>query len=123
MKIWCRSAFGAAAILALCSACTSYTVYPTFAKVTDYPQHAHQKEQIVLLMSDEVPADPYDSVGQVEVTRSDWASNQDMFDAMRDLAVKYGFGGIEVDDSNWTVKSFGILSEWGHRPPAQVKAA
>ncbi|HVT51947.1 MAG TPA: DUF6683 family protein [Dongiaceae bacterium] len=94
MTMWCRSAFGAAAILALCSACTSYTVYPTFAKVTDYPQHAHQKEQIVLLMSDEVPADPYDSVGQVEVTRSDWASNQDMFDAMRDLAVKYGFDGI-----------------------------
>ena len=39
------------------------------------------------------------------------------------FAVEYGFGGIEVDDSNWTVKSFGILSEWGHRPPAQVKAA
>jgi hypothetical protein len=94
MKMWCRSAFGAAAVLALCSACTSYTVYPTFAKVTDYPQHPHQKDQIVLLMSDEVPADPYDSVGQVEVTRSDWASNQDMFDAMRDLAVKYGFDGI-----------------------------
>jgi len=39
------------------------------------------------------------------------------------FAIEFGFGGLQVDDSNWTVKSFDQLSEWGHRPPAQQTAA
>lgn len=38
------------------------------------------------------------------------------------FAIEYGFGGLQVDDANWTVKSFDQLSEWGHRPGAQPAA-
>jgi 2,3-dihydroxybiphenyl 1,2-dioxygenase len=34
------------------------------------------------------------------------------------FAIEYGFGGLQVDDATWSVKSFDKLSEWGHRPAA-----
>lgn len=37
------------------------------------------------------------------------------------FSIEFGFGGIEIDDNNWTVKTFDKLSEWGHKPvPAPV---
>lgn len=33
------------------------------------------------------------------------------------FALEYGWGGIVVDDDNWSVKRYSILSDWGHRPP------
>ncbi len=30
--------------------------------------------------------------------------------------LEYGTDGIEIDDANWTVKTFDKLSTWGHRP-------
>ncbi len=33
------------------------------------------------------------------------------------FALEYGWGAIVVDDENWSVKSYSILSDWGHRPP------
>jgi len=35
------------------------------------------------------------------------------------FAVELGWGGLQVDDSTWQVRSFDRLSEWGHRPVAQ----
>jgi len=35
------------------------------------------------------------------------------------FSIEYGFGGLVIDDSNWTVKSFDKLDDWGHRPPSQ----
>jgi hypothetical protein len=89
-----RFAASAAAVLGLCAGCAWYTVVPTFTKAVDYPQHPHKKEDILLLMAETVPTDPYYQVGQVEVTRSDWQGNEELFDAMRELGVKYGFDGI-----------------------------
>jgi hypothetical protein len=89
-----RAATGMAAILVLCTGCSLYTLNPTFTKAIDYPQHPHKKEDINLLMGETVPIDPYAQVGQVDVTRSNFQSNEDMFDAMRQLGVTYGFDGV-----------------------------
>ena len=32
--------------------------------------------------------------------------------------IEYGFGGRDADDASWTVRTYGQMSEWGHRPPA-----
>ena len=95
MNALCRTAAGLAAVLPLCAACGLYSLVPTFTKATDYPRHEHQKQDIVLLMENTVPTDPAYEVGQVDVTRSNFQSNEEMFDAMRDLAVKNGFDGID----------------------------
>lgn len=34
------------------------------------------------------------------------------------FSIEVGWGGLEVDDATWTVRSFERLSEWGHRPVA-----
>jgi 2,3-dihydroxybiphenyl 1,2-dioxygenase len=39
------------------------------------------------------------------------------------FAIEFGWGGLVIDDANWSVKSFDRLSEWGHRPSAPHKAA
>jgi 2,3-dihydroxybiphenyl 1,2-dioxygenase len=31
--------------------------------------------------------------------------------------IEYGWGGRAADDASWTVRSYGQMSEWGHRPP------
>lgn len=33
------------------------------------------------------------------------------------FAVEFGWGGIKVDDANWSIKSYDKLSSWGHRSP------
>jgi len=85
---------GMAAIFALCAGCSLYTLNPTFTKAIDYPQHPHQKQDILLLMGETVPTVPYAQVGQVDVTRSNFQSNEDMFEGMRQLGVTYGFDGV-----------------------------
>lgn len=35
------------------------------------------------------------------------------------FAVELGWGGLQVDDNTWQVRSFDRLSEWGHRPATQ----
>ena len=89
-----RSFAGLAALLVLCTGCALYGLNSTFTKAMDYPQHPHKKEDIRLLMDDTVPIDPYVQVGHVDVTRSNFQSNDDMFDAMRQLGVTYGFDGV-----------------------------
>lgn len=39
------------------------------------------------------------------------------------FSIEFGWGGLQVDDATWSVKSFDRLSSWGHRPPAMVAAA
>jgi|UPI000487D96D hypothetical protein len=89
-----RSFAGTATSLLLCTGCALYGLNPTFTKAIDYTQHPHKKEDVVLLMGETVPIDPYAQVGQVDVTRSNFQSNEDMFDAMRQLGVTYGFDGV-----------------------------
>ena len=36
--------------------------------------------------------------------------------------VEFGYGGIQVG-ADWQLRSYGKLSEWGHRPSAEVKSA
>ena len=33
--------------------------------------------------------------------------------------VEFGWGGVLVDDSTWTVDNYECMSEWGHRPAAE----
>jgi 2,3-dihydroxybiphenyl 1,2-dioxygenase len=33
------------------------------------------------------------------------------------FAVEFGWGGVQVDDDNWRVVTYGSMSEWGHRNP------
>jgi len=38
------------------------------------------------------------------------------------FGIEYGWGGVVIDDANWTVRNYSQLSDWGHRfalPPAQ----
>ena len=39
------------------------------------------------------------------------------------FSVEFAWGGLVVDDADWSVKSFDRLSSWGHRPAALVAAA
>jgi len=80
-----------AAIGPLCAACIPS---PSFAKATDYTPRTHSKDEILLLMNGTVPTDPYYHVGQIQVSRSNFESNDDLFNAMRDLGVRYGFDGV-----------------------------
>jgi len=34
------------------------------------------------------------------------------------FAIELGWGGLVVDDAQWSIRSFDRLSSWGHRPPA-----
>ncbi len=36
------------------------------------------------------------------------------------FAIEYGWGGIVIDDADWTIRNYSQLSDWGHRmqPPA-----
>lgn len=34
------------------------------------------------------------------------------------FAVEFGWGGMVIDDATWSVRSYDVLSEWGHRRPA-----
>lgn len=34
------------------------------------------------------------------------------------FSLEYGHGGIVIDESNWEIKQYQLLSDWGHRPPA-----
>ena len=79
------------AIGLLCTACIPG---PSFAKATGYTPRMHSKDEILLLMNGTVPTDPYYHVGQIQVSRSNFESNDDLFNAMRDLGVQYGFDGI-----------------------------
>ncbi|MCY1270799.1 3-methylcatechol 2,3-dioxygenase [compost metagenome] len=38
------------------------------------------------------------------------------------FGIEYGWGGVVIDDANWTVRNYSQLSDWGHRfsaPPVQ----
>ena len=98
MKIYHGLSVSLFAVLLLCAGCAWYSVVPTFTKAIDYPQHQRKKEDVLLLMTNTVPTAPYYEVGQVDVMRSNFQSNDDMFNAMRDLAVKYGFDGVDGID-------------------------
>jgi hypothetical protein len=92
-----RGILSAAAMLAALlplAGCAWYTVVPSFSKTTDYTPRTHTKDEILLMMNGTVPVAPNYHVGQIEVTRSDLQSNDDIFNAMRELGVKYGFDGI-----------------------------
>jgi hypothetical protein len=82
------------ALFALLTGCAWYTVVPTFSKTANYTPRTHTKDEILLLMNGTVPLKPNYHVGQVQVTRSDLQSNDDVFNAMRELAVTHGFDGI-----------------------------
>lgn len=32
------------------------------------------------------------------------------------FSIEFGYGGLVIDDANWSVRSFDCLSEWGHQP-------
>jgi 2,3-dihydroxybiphenyl 1,2-dioxygenase len=34
------------------------------------------------------------------------------------FAVEFGSGGVKVDDTTWSVKTYDHISVWGHKPPA-----
>jgi hypothetical protein len=95
MKTPRRFAASLACALALCTGCAWYSLVPTFTKATDYPQHAHKKEDIHLLMGSTVPVAPSYEVGEVDVRRSNFQSDDEMLDAMRQLGVTYGFDGVD----------------------------
>ena len=37
------------------------------------------------------------------------------------FSIEIGWGGVTVDDENWSVKSYDKLSSWGHRSPASME--
>ena len=88
-----RAAITLASVL-LCASCTWYFVNADFTKALDYQPRSHTKDEILLLMMGTVPTQPNYHVGLVKVSRGPMNSNDEMFDAMRDLGVKHGFDGI-----------------------------
>lgn len=36
------------------------------------------------------------------------------------FSIEYGWGGLVVDDANWTVKTYSQFSDWGHARPGQA---
>lgn len=36
------------------------------------------------------------------------------------FSIEYGWGGLVVDDANWTVKTYNQFSDWGHARPGQA---
>jgi catechol 2,3-dioxygenase-like lactoylglutathione lyase family enzyme len=38
------------------------------------------------------------------------------------FGLKFGWGGLVIDDANWEIKRYSQLSDWGHKPPAASAA-
>jgi PQQ-dependent catabolism-associated CXXCW motif protein len=82
------------AIVLLCTACGYTGSNSYFFKTVEFQPHATSKDQVMILLADTAPVSAHYHVGEVKVTRGTMDSDAALYDAMRDLGVKYGFDGV-----------------------------
>ena len=84
-----------APIALLCAGCAPYTgVNGSFYKTVDYQARSHTKDDVLVLLANTAPVAEHYHVGEVRVSRGTMDSDAAIYDAMRDLGVKYGFDGV-----------------------------
>jgi len=85
---------GAPVLALLCASCGYTGVNSYFYKTVDFTPHTNSKDQVLVLLANTAPTAEHYHVGEVKVTRGMMDSDAALYDAMRDLGVKYGFDGV-----------------------------
>jgi PQQ-dependent catabolism-associated CXXCW motif protein len=82
------------AVAVLCTGCAYSGVNGSFIKTVDYQARTHSKDDVMVLLANTAPVASHYHVGEVRVSRGTMDSDAALYDAMRDLGVKYGFDGV-----------------------------
>jgi hypothetical protein len=76
------------------SACQMFTAYANFTPTLPYKQQTHTPDQVLLVFNGNEPTADFVRVGQIDAGRSDYQNDDDIFNAIRATAVKYGLDGV-----------------------------
>ncbi|MBR0644442.1 hypothetical protein [Plastoroseomonas hellenica] len=94
---WAPSA--AARIAAIClgtalPACSLFTAHTTFTSTMNYPRSSAPPSEIQMIFRGNAPARDFIRVSQLNTGRSDYQSNEDLFQAIRREAARAGLDGV-----------------------------
>jgi rhodanese-related sulfurtransferase len=87
-------AIGTALLFAGCAGGPYTGVNGSFYKTLDYQARSRTKGEVLILLASTAPVAEHYHVGEVRVSRGTMDSDAALYDAMRDLGVKYGFDGV-----------------------------